>query len=394
MGPARSITLTAALLAMLGAGAFAGAQVPTLGEQQQRLKAANRAAQAADARAQALEREAEGQRDQAVKARASEAAAAERIRAAEAEIAAAGARIAIVDRLLTAQRARMAQGQGPVVRLVAALQSMARRPAMLGLVQPGSTEDMVHVRAVLATTMPLVQARTAGIRAELDRTRRLRASAEAAVAKVREGRARLEQERTALVRLEAEHRARSQALGRSALAESDRALALGEQARAIVDQMETIGAAAQIQSELAALPGPLPRPPAAGETAKPLPRHAPAYRLPVAGRVVTGLGEVSATGVRARGLTLECAPNAPVAAPAAGRVLYAGPFRAYGGVVILDHGHGWTTLVAGLGRIAVRVGDQLRQGSPIGRASAGDAPRVTVELRRRDVPMDLAQLLD
>ncbi|HVJ02538.1 MAG TPA: peptidoglycan DD-metalloendopeptidase family protein, partial [Sphingomonas sp.] len=300
----------------------------------------------------------------------------------------------IVDRLLATQRARMAQGQGPVVRLIAALQSMARRPAVLGLVQPGSTEDMVHVRAVLATTMPLVEARTAGIRAELGRTRRLRASAESAVATLREGRARLEQERTTLVRLEAEHRARSQALGRSALAESDRALALGEQARAIVDQMETLGVAADTEADLAALPGPLPRPPAAGEAARHLPRRTPPYRLPVSGRVVTGLGEISSTGVRARGLTLECAPSAPAVAPAAGRVLYAGPFRAYGGVVILDHGHGWTTLVAGLGGISVRVGDMLAQGSPIGRARSGDAPRVTVELRRRGVPMDAAQLLD
>ncbi|MDV6321215.1 hypothetical protein, partial [Chromohalobacter sp. HP20-39] len=89
------------------------------------------------------------ERDQAVRARAQEAAAAERIKAAEADIAAARARIGIVDRQLAAQRTRVAERQGPILRLIAALQSMARRPAVLGLVQPGSTADMVHVRAVL-----------------------------------------------------------------------------------------------------------------------------------------------------------------------------------------------------------------------------------------------------
>ncbi|WBY06622.1 hypothetical protein PIB19_13760 [Sphingomonas sp. 7/4-4] len=172
--------------------------------------------------------------------------------------------IAIVDRLLAGQRSQVAERQGPVVRLIAALQSMARRPAVLGLIQPGSTEDMVHVRAVLGTTMPVVERRTAEVRAELARVQQLRANAGTAVKSLRDGRARLEAERIGLVRLEAEHRARSQELGRSALVESDRALALGERAREIVDQMETQGEAEQIQGALLALPArcraPMPNP--------------------------------------------------------------------------------------------------------------------------------------
>jgi septal ring factor EnvC (AmiA/AmiB activator) len=106
------------------------------------------------------------------------------------------------------------------------------------------------------------------------------------------------------------------------------------------------------------------------------------------------MGELSATGVRARGLTFVTAPNAPAVAPAAGRIVYAGPFRGYGGVVIVDHGEGWTSLVAGLGGLAIRVGDPVAQGQLIGRAWKSGDPRVTVELRRRGQPMDLAQLLN
>lgn len=395
MGPVRSLLLTAALAAILASPALVRAQAPTMAEQQQRLKQANAASAAAQARSKALEAQAAGERDQAAQARASEAAAAERIKAAQADIAAARARVAIVDRALAVQRTRVAERQGPIMRLIAALQSMARRPAALGLVQPGSTEDMVHVRAVLGTVMPVVAMRTADVRGELDRVRKLRASAEAAVASFRESRARLESERIALVRLEAEHRARSQQLDRSALVESDRSLALGEQARDIVDQMETGAAAAETGADLAALPGPLPRPPQPGETpavarAK---RGAP-YRLPVEGSVVTGLGELSPTGVRARGVSIAAAPGAPAVAPAAGRILYAAAFRDYGTIVIIDHGHGWTSLITGLDRLAVAKGASVAQGSPIGVVAAGDAPRLTVELRRRGRPMDLARLLD
>jgi len=388
MGPARSIATATALLAMLAAGSMAPAQA--LREQQARLKSATAASAAAEARARSLEAAAANERDRAVQARGQEAAAAERIKAAQAEIVAAEARIAIVDRLLAAQRVEVAERQGPIVRLIAALQSMARRPAVLGLIQPGSTEDIVHVRAVLGTTMPIVERRTAEVRAELARVQRLRANAAGAVESLRASRARLESERIALVQLEATHRARSQALGRSALIESDRALALGERARDLVDQMQSLGAASQVQSELVALPGPLPRP---DDAASPPERVAP-YRLPVSGQLVTGLGELSATGVRARGLTFATAINARAIAPAAGRIVYAGPFRGYGGVVIIDHGEGWTSLLAGLGGLAVRVGDQVAQGQVIGRAWKSGDPRVTVELRRRGQPMDLAQLLN
>ncbi|WP_245646688.1 murein hydrolase activator EnvC family protein [Sphingomonas soli] len=388
----RAATLSLSMLAILATGSFAAAQIPSLEEQQSRLRSANNQSREALARSRALEQAAAAERDQAAQARAQEAAAAERIKAAEADIAAAAARIGIVDRQLADQRTRVAERQGPILRLIAALQSMARRPPVLGLVQPGSTEDMVHVRAVLGTAMPVVEARTADVRAELGRIRALRAEATAAVASLKQARNRIEAERVALVKLEAEHRARSRELDRGALIESDRALALGEQARDLVDQMESAGQAAELQGDLAALPGPLPR---TGDPAPPKRSAGGApYRLPVAGQVVTGMGELSSTGVRARGITMACAPGAAAVAPAGGRIIYAAPFRAYGGVVIVDHGNGWTSLITGLGAVSVKVGDQVAQGAPIGQAPTGDAPRLTIELRRRGQPMDLAQLLD
>ncbi|MEI9852715.1 MAG: peptidoglycan DD-metalloendopeptidase family protein [Sphingomonas sp.] len=395
MAHARRLATAAALAAILAAGPLVRAQAPSLAEQQGRLKRANAQSQAAQQRSRALEEAAAGERDQAAQARAQEAAAAERIKAAAADIAAARARVAIVDRLLAEQRTRVAERQGPIMRLIAALQSMARRPAALGLVQPGSTEDMVHVRAVLGTVMPVVEQRTADVRGELARVRKLRADAGAAVASLREARGRIESERIALVRLEAEHRARAVAFDKDALVESDRAIALGERARDLVDQMEAMGEAAEVQTGLQSLAGPLPRPPAAGEAAAgaAAARAAP-YRLPVSGRLVTGMGELSGTGVRARGITLAPAPGAAVTAPAGGRVLYSQPFRDYGGIVIIDHGKGWTSLITGLDAVSVKRGDTIARGAVIGQVPRAEAPLLTVELRRRGRPMDLTRLLD
>lgn len=391
----RRIALVAAIIATASVGVAAlPAQTPSLPEQRAQLNAASKAAKDAEARAQRLQRAAAAERDEARRARAREAAIAASIQAAEAEIVAARARIAVVDRMLGQQRTRLVEQQGPITRLMAALQSLARRPAVLGLVQPGSTADIVHVRAVLGAVTPAMRARTADIRAEIARTRQLRDGAQLAAKTLADGRARLQNDRLALVRAEGEHRLKSVGYRREAMFESDRALALGEQARDLIDQMDVMGEAAETQAALAALPGPLPRP-ADGEAPVATTRSGPPpYRLPVAGTVVTGLGELSDTGVRARGLTLATAPGAEIVAPTAGRVIYAGRFRRYGNIVIVDHGSGWTSLIAGLDAVLVKVGDTLHQGTPLGRAPQGDAPRITVELRRQGRPVDLAQLLD
>ena len=84
-------------------------------------------------------------------------------------------------------------------------------------------------------------------------------------------------------------------------------------------------------------------------------------------------------------------------APAGGRIAYAGRFRDYGRVVVIDHGEGWTTALTGLGETEVTIGDRVRAGDAIGRAAGVDAtgqpPRVTVELRRRGRAVDMTPLI-
>ncbi|MEO9131536.1 MAG: metalloendopeptidase, partial [Sphingomonas sp.] len=281
----RAVLGAIAIVALAASGLFAASAQTPVSEQQQRLVEAKAASRAAAERSASLERAAANEKDQALQARAQEAAVAAHIQQIEADIAAGQARIAIINRLLATQRTRLAVRQGPVTRLMAALQSLARRPAMISIVQPGSVDDLVHVRAVLSNTLPVIRARTADVRADLARTRQLQAGATAATKALAGSRTQLEEQRLSLTRLEAEHRMRSRALGRDALFESDRAIALGEHARDIVDLMDQLGNQAATREELESLPGPLPRPPRPGEVASPVDtiswsHSAPPYRLP------------------------------------------------------------------------------------------------------------------
>lgn len=371
--------LVLALIAASLAGGWAIAQAPpTLAEAQREAATAKR-------RSDLIERQAQRATGEAARANAAAAALAARIEAAEADITEAQARIALVDRLGAAQRARLAERQGSLIRLTAALQTMARRPPALALVQPGSLDEVVHVRALLASSLPAIRARTAGVRAEMGRSAALRRQAREAVAQLGSSRRDLQQRRVALARFEQAQRSRSASLMQSALRESDRALAFGEEARDLAALAGTKAYQARLERQLASLPGPAPRPDTPAASARPL-----YYVLPVGGRLVSGTGELSDAGVHARGLTFAPGPGAPAAAPRSGRIAFAAPYRGYGQVVIIDHGGGWTTTITHLSDLVVKRGDRVSARQPLGRTGPGE---VSVELRKDGRPFPIALLL-
>lgn len=355
-----------------------------------RLITARHAARAAEGQAARLEAKAAAARDAAARTRARIAALNAQIRGARADVSEAEARLRIIEALRRDQRARLAAQQAGIVRLAGALETMARRPPALALMHPGSLDDLVHVRALLATTLPAVRARTAGLRAEIAHANRLAAQADRAAAGLRASRYGLDRARLELVVLEGTQRARAGDLENSAADQAEQALGLGERARDLADEMQELGAATDVASALAALPPPTPRPLSRAASARPDGDEA-RYALPLDGAVATGFGEVNESGVDARGITFAAKDEAKVRAPAAGRILFAGPFRSYGNVVIIDHGGGWTTTLTGLAKLKVAAGDRVAKGAMLGRA-ADERARITAELRRGGRPVDIGAM--
>jgi murein hydrolase activator len=199
--------------------------------------------------------------------------------------------------------------------------------------------------------------------------------------------------------MEAERRIAARGFTSNASLEADRATALGEKARDIVDLMSRLEDAGDLREQLAALPGPLLRPASPGSTANPATESArtapatPPYRLPVVGAVVTGMGELSDSGIRSRGLTIAAQPSAQIVAPAKGHIAFAGPYRGFGRIIIIDHGHGWTTLLTDMAELSVEAGINVAQGEPLGLAGKG-RPKITIELRRAGRPIDIVALIN
>ncbi|MFN4135887.1 MAG: murein hydrolase activator EnvC family protein [Novosphingobium sp.] len=347
------------------------------------------------ARAEQLEQAARKARAEADRTAREAAAVAARIQQSEAEIQLAQTRIAMIDRQREVLRARMASEQEPVVRLTAALQMMARRPLVFSLVRADSLRDTVYLRAVMETMLPEVGRRTAGLRAEIQRGRQLQEQARLAARQLREGERALAARRAELAALESRQRLASREAQGVASREADRVMALAEQTRDLSGLLDQLEEAGTLRRQLAALPGPVLPPSRPGEVLQVIDAPPPLlaiegprlpWIMPVSGRLVSGFGEQSATGLT-RGIALAVAPGAQVVSPADGRVAFAGPYRGYGAIVIVEHGGGWTTLITRFGRLAVTVGETVVQGSPLGTAGPG-RPVLTIELRRDGTPVN------
>ena len=118
----------------------------------------------------------------------------------------------------------------------------------------------------------------------------------------------------------------------------------------------------------AAAPTPSAGPGLTGGTAK-----GALVMAPVAGRMVQQWGAHTDAGP-AHGVTYAPPALAVVTAPCRGQVDFAGPFRSYGHMVILDCGHGYRFVLAGLDRLDVAIGQTLRTGAPLGRMPDWPAP--------------------
>ena len=383
------------LLAMTGAGAQPQqAGLDSVDEARRALAEAQAQGDAAKARAEALEAGVASAREAVDKTAQEAAALAARIQQGEAKIAANTARIALIEDQRRSLRAELALRQRPLVELTAALQKLSRRPPLLSLLRRGSLEDAVYLRASLEAMLPEIERRTASLRSAIARSRALQRQAENESANLRSAEAELGQRRQALAALETRQRLELRTIGGSADREAERALAMAEQARDLSGLMESLGQSAKLREALAALPGPVLRP-ERPDLAQVTPELAPSatatplreYLLPVAGRLVAGFGDAGADGTRSRGLALLAGPTAQVIAPAPGRVVFAGLYRGFGNIVIIDHGGGWTTLVTGIAQLDAEVGERLVSGSPLGLTGPG-RPVVTVELRKDGVPVN------
>jgi septal ring factor EnvC (AmiA/AmiB activator) len=315
-----------------------------------------------------------------------------RLREAETQVVESEARLASLDQRQVQLRASLNDRRELIGEVLASLQRMGRRPPPAMLVGPDDVLKNVRTAMLLGTLVPEMREAVGTLARDLEELTTLRRS-------IAEGREKLRVELTSLgterIRLEALSQARQNQLADSEKtleSEKARAATLARQAgnlELLIGRMETEISAAQRaadaarttvvargtaqadrRQQMAALQN------AARITpAMPFEQARGRLGVPVLGVRLREFGAPDGHGGTEKGQSFATRPGASVTAPSDGWVVYSGPFRTYGQLLILNAGGGYHVVLAGMDRITVDLGQFVLAGEAVG--VMGTAPPPT-----------------
>ncbi|MCW5696345.1 MAG: peptidoglycan DD-metalloendopeptidase family protein [Bauldia sp.] len=323
----------------------------------------------------------------------------------ETAIAASEARIAGLVEDEAAIRTSLAGRREVLGEVLAALQRMGRQPPPAILIQPEDALASVRSAILLGAVVPELRAEAAALVADMEALMALRAEQEAEQSRLLADAATLAEESQRIELLLAERQTASDETAAELEEQRARAAALAADAGTLE---ELIGAfeprnvaAFAPESEPAVDVTPI----FLGEAdrIRPAIPFASARGLlprPAAGELLIDFGGNDGFGGRAAGISLGTRSGARVSSPSDGWVEFAGPYRSYGNLLIVNAGDGYLVLLAGMDQLDVRPGQFVLAGEPVGMmgtarvADAGGAslgnvqPVLYVEFRRAGTPIN------
>ncbi|WP_082524108.1 murein hydrolase activator EnvC family protein [Methylobacterium sp. Leaf399] len=271
--------------------------------------------------------------------------------------------------------------RGVIAEILAALQRMGRRPPPAVLVQPEDVLVVIRTSMLLGAIVPELRGEAETLAADLGEMVRLRgqiASDREALTNDLAGWAKEQQRLNALVTA---RRARLAEVEGGLAAERTRIAALAVQARSfkdLLDRMESEVASARKAAEEARAAetreARATQERFAAASLRDPARLSPKIRFadargdlprPVSGTLVRTFNQPDGTGGSTRGISLATRPKAVVSSPADGWVSFAGQFRSYGRLLIINAGDGYYLVLAGMDQINVDVGQFVLAGEPV-----------------------------
>jgi murein hydrolase activator len=305
-----------------------------------------------------------------------------RVRAAETKLGEAEKRLAPLDQREAELKKSLASREEVLAQVLAALERIGLRPAPALLLESETALESARSAILLGAVVPKLRAEAKTVAADLAELERVRREIAGERDSLAQSNAVLTEDQRRISAL-IDERQRQQGENEKALeSEHARAQALAQQVESVQDlvsRMEREIAAAARAAEAAKSGEPAKSANAASDSARispavPLVESKGKLPLPVIGRKLNEYGATNGLGVVEKGLSIATRRNAQVSAPCDGWVVYAGNFRNYGQLLIINAGGGYHILLAGMERITVDLGQFVLTGEPV--AVMGSAPRL------------------
>lgn len=341
-------------------------------------------------------------------------AAAKRVQDQEVSVAELEGELSRLERVAREKETQLRDRQRQFSGVMMALSRIARFPTEALIAQPIPPEDTVRSAILLRAAVPAIEQRADALKGELDElaSARLKVDDQRQVLQgaaeiLREEELRIETIRKQKAALRAEAISKSRAARSQARALGKQAKNLRDlvgklnQARLKAEKKAAAEAREKARSALHVKPKTVPGAGAGPATVESAADLAALGRIgsiskargrlpfPAVGRLTGLYGQALEGGLTSKGLSIETRAQARIIAPFDGKVVFSGPFRGYGELLIIDHGEGYHSLLAGLGRIDAAIGQPVLAGEPVAVMSDdGKQPVLYVEFRRDNQPIN------
>jgi len=335
------------------------------------------------------------------------------VRGVETRVGNAEARLRPLDAREQQIRSSLDSRRSEIVEVLAALQRAGRRTPPALLVRPEDALQSLRTAMLLGAVVPELRARAEKLTGDLTEMVTLRKAIATERDRLAADGDKLRSDQTRLAALVDERQRQQSSIERDMEAEGARAITLSRQVdslQGLIAKMEQDLKSAAKAAETASLqgaPAPLNGKPNLGGL-KDAARLSPAiafasakglFALPVNGVKIRDFGGSDGAGGVEKGISLATRPGSQVTTPCDGWVVYAGPFRSYGQLLILNAGGGYHVLIAGMERISVNIGQFVLTGEPVAimgtmsqvasiLATNASQPVLYVEFRKDGTPID------
>ena len=334
------------------------------------------------------------------------------VRGVETSIADAEARLRPLDSREQQIRGSLDSRRSEIVEVLAALQRAGRRTPPALLVRPDDALQSLRTAMLLGSVVPELRGRAEKLTGELSELVTIRKAIATERNSLALDRDKLGADQIRLAALVEERQHQQSSIEKDMETESARAIALSRQVdslQGLIAKMEQdlkSAARAAATASLQGAPAANGKPNAAmlKDSARLSPAIAFAsakglFAMPVNGSKIRDFGGSDGVGGFEKGISLASRPGSQVTTPCDGWVVYAGPFRSYGQLLILNAGGGYHVLIAGMERISVTIGQFVLTGEPVATmgttsqvasilATNASQPVLYVEFRKDGTPID------
>lgn len=329
-------------------------------------------------------------------------ASAGRLQGIEEQVTTKEGKIEQLNEELSVKKAVLLGKNKKVAEVLAALQRLSSRPVALLLVKPAESMVLARSSALLARITPKLEGEARVLRDQIVEIVSLREQIKAERQTLESNLVALAAEQAKLDELLTRRQQRRQSLETSTKDLDRRIATLATEAKDLRDLLRKLGEEADRRRKAAAAAakrfGKALQERPAFPTARPFSSARGSLALPARGQLVERFGDQTVTGTT-KGIRLRTRTGAQVVAPYDGRVVFAGPFRTYGQLLIIEHGEGYISLLAGMSRLDGVVGQWVLAGEPVGvmkasqasrnaATSSDKAPELYIEIRRFGEPIN------